>query len=52
VLQEKIESAEAQLRKYAEDDRVKKFSQDVTLKKVILIYKGWELIYREENPRT
>jgi hypothetical protein len=49
LLQEKIRSAEEQLEKYAKDDRVKKFSQTLSLKKLVLIYKGWELIYREEK---
>ncbi|MDM8522288.1 PD-(D/E)XK nuclease domain-containing protein [Desulfococcaceae bacterium HSG8] len=49
LLQEKIQSAEEQLQKYGNDDRVKKFLQNITLKKLVLVYKGWELVYREEK---
>lgn len=48
LLQKKIKSAKDQLRKYANDERVKKIAQKVTLKKLVVVYKGWELVYQEE----
>ncbi|MEM7133597.1 MAG: AAA family ATPase [Chloroflexota bacterium] len=40
--------AERQLRQYGQDPRIQQVAQHVTLKKVALIYKGWELVYAEE----
>ena len=47
-LREKVQKAEAQLRKYAADERIQDTFQDVTLKNLVLVYNGWELVYREE----
>lgn len=40
--------AESQLRQYASDSRIQKVAEQVTLRKIALIYKGWELVYAEE----
>lgn len=47
LAKEKAE-AEAQLRQYAQDARIVQVAQQVTLKKLVLIYKGWELVYAAE----
>jgi hypothetical protein len=47
-LQENIKEAKQQAKQYAEDERIQKTSQNVTLKKLVLIYNGWELVHREE----
>ncbi len=47
-LQEKITDAEAQLARYAADARIQQVAAQVTLKKLVLVYRGWELVYREE----
>ena len=46
-LQEKIAEAEGQLRKYADDERIAQVAGQVTLQKLVIIFKGWELVYRE-----
>ena len=46
--QEKIADAEDQLRKYADDEHLKKQTQGYTLTRLILVYKGWELVYDSE----
>jgi hypothetical protein len=43
-----IAEAKAQLKKYANDARIRAVAAQVTLKKLVLVYNGWELIYREE----
>jgi len=43
-----IAEAEAQLRRYLADERVQKVAARVTLKGVVLVYHGWELVYRGE----
>ncbi len=48
VLEEKIADAEAQLRKYAEDERLQKMTMGYALKRVVLVYNGWELAYCSE----
>ena len=40
--------AEAQLHQYGADPRIEKVAQQVTLKKLMLIYRGWELVHAEE----
>ncbi|MEZ4869788.1 MAG: AAA family ATPase [Caldilineaceae bacterium] len=40
--------AEGQLRQYAQDPRIQQVAQQVTVKKLALIYKGWELVYAAE----
>ncbi|MFN8495024.1 MAG: hypothetical protein U0350_45895 [Caldilineaceae bacterium] len=47
-LQEKRIEAETQLARYANDPRLQAVLGRVTLKKLVLIYQGWELAYREE----
>jgi len=47
-LQAKISEAEAQLARYAHDPRLQRVAEQVTLKKLVLVYRGWELVYREE----
>ncbi|RLC19492.1 MAG: hypothetical protein DRI57_07090 [Deltaproteobacteria bacterium] len=46
---EKIRQARDQLRKYANDDKLSKLSQAYTLVRVILVYRGWELVCCEES---
>jgi len=48
VLQEKITDAKVQLKKYGKDERVKKISETITVKKLVLVYKGWEMVHHEE----
>lgn len=45
---EKIAEAETQFKKYAHDARIQQMAAQVTLKYLILVYNGWELVYREE----
>ncbi len=47
-LQKEVAEAEAQLTQYANDPRIRQVNEQVTLKKLALIYKGWELVYAEE----
>lgn len=48
-LQEKIKEAQTQLARYANDPRLQKVASQVTIKKLILIYSGWELVYWAET---
>ena len=47
-LQKEITEAEGQLRRYANAPRLQQVATQVKLKKIALIYKGWELIYANE----
>ncbi|MFN8490770.1 MAG: AAA family ATPase [Caldilineaceae bacterium] len=47
LTREKAE-AEGQLRQYAQDARIAQVAQQVKMKKLVLIYKGWELVYAAE----
>jgi hypothetical protein len=47
-LAEQVAAAEGQLRRYRKDARVQELAQQVTFKGLILVYHGWELVYREE----
>lgn len=40
--------AEEQLTKYGNDPRIQEIAKRVTLKKLALIYKGWELVHADE----
>ncbi|KPA19292.1 protein containing DUF1703, partial [Candidatus Magnetomorum sp. HK-1] len=46
--QKKIQDAQEQLDQYMKSDRVKNSIGSTQLIKIILVYKGWELIYCEE----
>jgi hypothetical protein len=46
--QENISAAQKQLDQYEKSDRVKNSIRNTQLKKIILVYKGWELVYCEE----
>jgi hypothetical protein len=46
-LQEKISEAKNQLTQYANDSRLQKVAGQVTIKGLLLIYNGWELVYCE-----
>jgi len=46
--QENISAAQKQLDQYEKSDRVKISIRNTQLKKIILVYKGWELVYCEE----
>jgi len=48
IQQEKIQDAQKQLDQYEKSDRVKNCMAHTQLKKIILVYKGWELTYCEE----
>ncbi|KPA16361.1 ATPase AAA [Candidatus Magnetomorum sp. HK-1] len=48
IQQEKIQDAQEQLDQYEKSDRVKNSMAHTQLKKIILVYKGWELTYCEE----
>ena len=45
----KVSEAEAQLSRYASDPRIQQVAEQVTLKKLVLVYNGWELVYRAEG---
>jgi hypothetical protein len=47
-LQKEIGDAEKQLQRYANDERICAVARQVPIKKLVLVYKGWELVYREE----
>ena len=47
LAKEKAE-AEKQLAQYANDPRIQEVAKRVTLKKLALVYKGWELVYASE----
>jgi hypothetical protein len=47
-LLEKISEAATQLKKYIHDERVEKLANKVTIKWLILVYNGWELVYCQE----
>jgi hypothetical protein len=46
ILEKKIAEAREQLGKYAQDDHVVKAMSRGKLKKIVLIYHGWEMVYR------
>ncbi len=46
--QEKIKQAEKQMQKYADDEKLKKMTRSYTLRRLVLIYKGWELVHDSE----
>ena len=48
-LQEAITEANAQLTRYANDERVRRSLGSTYLKEIVLVYAGWELVYRGEN---
>ena len=48
VQEEHIKDAQEQLDQYKKSNRVKNSIAHTQLKKIILIYKGWELTYSEE----
>ena len=51
-LKTKIDEAEAQLARYAGDPRIQRVAAQVTLKQLVLVYSGWELVYRAEAGAT
>jgi hypothetical protein len=48
IQQEKIQDAQKQLDQYVKSDRIQKRIAGTKLIQMILVYKGWELIYCEE----
>jgi len=48
ILDKKIKKAQEQLDQYAASDRVKNSIGNTQLKRIVLVYKGWELDYCEE----
>lgn len=47
-LKKEISDAEKQLQRYANDERIRAVAKQVMLKKLVLVYKGWELVYQAE----
>jgi len=47
-LEEVVTAATTQIDQYANDVRLHRIKEHVTLKKLVLVYQGWELAYREE----
>ncbi|MBF0353543.1 MAG: PD-(D/E)XK nuclease domain-containing protein, partial [SAR324 cluster bacterium] len=45
-LRNEIEQAEQQLRQYLAEDRLKQYPPHVKFTGIILVYHGWELVYR------
>lgn len=48
VWRAEIREAEGQLALYAHDLRIQRVAEQVMLKKLVLVYSGWELVYRAE----
>jgi len=46
--QKLITDAQEQLKKYANDPRIAAVAQQVTIKRLVLAYRGWELVHAEE----
>jgi len=46
--QKAIAEAQTQLQQYMQDARVRELLGPATLHPLILVYSGWELVYREE----
>ncbi len=44
----KIEEARKQLNQYKDDARLQSINDKITLKKIILLFSGWEMVYMEE----
>jgi Predicted AAA-ATPase/PD-(D/E)XK nuclease superfamily len=49
-LKEKLAEAATQFKKYANDERIRKVADQVPLHCLLLVYSGWELVYREAWP--
>jgi hypothetical protein len=47
-LKKEIAEAETQLRQYANDSRIQKVAAQVPLKKLVLVFSGWELVHCAE----
>jgi hypothetical protein len=47
-LKKEISEAETQLSQYANDTRIQKVAAQVPLKKLVLVFSGWELVYCAE----
>lgn len=47
-LKKEIGDAEGQLQRYANDERICTVAEQVPMKKLVLVYKGWELVYQAE----
>ena len=47
-LKDKIKEARTQLKQYASDPRIQEVAAQLPIKKLVLVYKGWELVYQEE----
>ncbi len=48
LLRENIDEARHQLERYSEDERVARIPEHVAVKKLALVFNGWELAHREE----
>lgn len=48
LLRENIKEARRQLERYSEDERVARMPDHVAVKKLALVFNGWELAHREE----
>ncbi|MEM7533372.1 MAG: AAA family ATPase [Chloroflexota bacterium] len=47
-LKKKITEAKGQLKQYASDSRIQALATKVPIKKILLVYNGWELVHQEE----
>ncbi|MBF0351551.1 MAG: hypothetical protein HQM11_11005 [SAR324 cluster bacterium] len=45
-LKQTIEAAQTQLRRYLADDRLKHYPPHIRFIGLVLVYHGWELVYR------
>jgi hypothetical protein len=45
---EAVTEAKDQLERYAADERLQALSAKVTLKRLILVYNGWQLVHHQE----
>jgi len=48
AFEQKITDAKAQLLQYANDPRIQQVAEQVAIKKLVLVYRGWQLAYAEE----
>lgn len=48
ILKEKIAEARQQLTQYGSDPRIEEMASQLPIKKLVLVYNGWELVHKEE----
>ena len=47
-LKKKIREAKGQLKQYASDSRIQALATKIPIKKILLVYNGWELVHQDE----